>query len=233
MSEPVTVRIGDFLPSKHGFRFCNDFPCGPVVTMRLPWFGAIPFGNASAGLCGGMAFCVRDFYETGRAVPEEPGCPELGSPFFNYLVRRLWDSFRLPGGPIRYFTWMRLSDDNIWHRTLSLGWPQVKRDLDRGRLAPLGFNRHRSRNPMHLGHNHQVLAYGYDWDRASGDVKLYLYDPNYANEDGLHFAFNVRPGGQRGMTYSRGDTVRGFFHTPYKPPGFAWCSYLFGLHQPL
>src|SRR5262249_7242876 len=141
-------------------------------------------------------------------------------------------SFRLPGGPFRYYSWMRLSDEKIWGRTLHEGWPQLKRELDLGELAPLGFNRYRSHNPTNLGHNHQVLAYGYEWDRTAGDVRLRIYDPDFPGEDNLTLSFNVKDveGGRR-IVYSKGATVRGFSHTPYRPPGFAWCSYLFGLHQ--
>ena len=234
MSERVVVRVGDFLPSRHGFRFSNDFPSGPVVKLRLLGLPELCFGDASCGLCGGMSFAVRDYFVQGRPVPDSNKHPAPGSPLFKYLVRRLWDSFRLPGGPFRYYAWMRLPDVKIWQRTLSDSWPRVRRELDRGRLAPLGMNRYRSRNPMHLGHNHQILAYGYEWDRDSGDVLIQIYDPDYSNEDDLTFAFNVNDvEGKRGIVYSKGATVRGFFTTPYKPPGFAWCSFLFGLHCPL
>jgi hypothetical protein len=231
MSGPVAVRVRDFLPSRHGFPFSNDFPTGPVVTMRLPGLGEWPLGDATKGLCGGMAFAVRDYFEQGRSMPEGGEAPQPGSKLFNYLVRRLWDSFRLPGGPFRYFTWMGLADEVIFQRTLTHGWPYIRRELDRGKLSPLGFNRYRSRNPLRLGDNHQVLAYGYDWEPESGKVCLLLYDPDYSGRDDVTLTFHVRgPNMTQGIINSTGATVRGFFHTPYKPPGFAWCSFLFGLH---
>ena len=58
MGDRVVVRVSEFLPSRHGFRFSNDFPCGPVVTMRIPGWGPIPFGNAACGLCGGMSLSL-------------------------------------------------------------------------------------------------------------------------------------------------------------------------------
>ncbi len=225
----ATVRIGDFLPSRHGFRFSNDFPCGPVVTLRLPGL-TLPFGDASQGLCGGMAFAARDYFDQQRPIPKPDTPPAPGSPLFNYLVRRLWDSFHLPGGPIRYYAWMRMSNERILQKTLLEGWPRVRSELDRGRLAPLGFNRYRSRNPLRLGDNHQVLAYGYDWQPDSGRVVLRLYDPNYALSDDVTLTFHVRGAeAEAGIVCSKGDTVRGFFHTPYRPPGFAWFSSLMGL----
>lgn len=232
MSEKKQVRIEGFLPSTHGFRFSNDFPCGPVVTMCLPGLRTLCFGDASCGLCGGMSFAVRDYFDEKRTVPESEEHPASGSELFNYLVRRLWDSFRLPGGPVRYYTWMRLSDEAILEKTLREGWPRIREELDRGKLSALGFNRYRSSNPMNLGHNHQVLAYGYDWDSETNRVDLYIYDPDYSGRDDITLTFHLSgPEKAKGIVNSTGATVRGFFHTPYKPPKFAWLSYLFGLHH--
>ncbi len=229
-SEPQSVRVGDFLPSVHGFRFDNDFPSGPYAYLRLPGL-ALPIGDAINGLCGGMAFAARDYFEQGLSIPDTEEAPSPGSPLFNYLVRRLWDSFRLPGGPFRYYAWMGLSDEAIFRRTLREGWPRVRAELDRGRLAPLGFNRYRSRNPLKLGHNHQVLACGYDYDPETARVVLHIYDPDYARRDDITLTFHVAgPGMAEGIVNSTGASVRGFFHTPYRPPGFAWLSFLMGLH---
>lgn len=225
----ATYSVPDFLPSRHGFQFDNCFPCGPVVTMRLPLLGTVPLGNASNGLCGGMIFAVRDCFEAKLPIPPqvEPPCP--GQPLFNYLVRRLWDSFRLPGGPMRYYRWMGLSDRVIFERTLHESWPRLRAELDRGKLVPLGLIRPHSRNPLRLGENHQVLAHGYTLDRDSSDLTVHLYDPNWAKDDEVRLT--VQP--HRGViTASTGETVRGFFPTYYRPPGFAWCSYLMGLHCP-
>jgi hypothetical protein len=228
-SESVTVRVGDFLPSRHGFRFDNSFPSGPVVSLGLPGL-SLPIGDASNGLCGGMSFAVRDFFELQQSIPGRDTPPACGSELFNYLVCRLWDSFCLPGGPFRYYAWMGMSDERILKKTLREGWPRVRGELDRGRLAPLGFNRYRSRNPLRLGDNHQVLSYGYDWNPDSGRVVLHLYDPNYALADDVTFTFHVRgPEAAAGIVCSKGDIVRGFFHTPYRPPGFAWLGSLLGL----
>jgi hypothetical protein len=225
MSGLTRVRIGEFLPSRHGFPFSNDFPKGPVVTLRLPGMREWPLGDATKGLCGGMAFAVRDYFEQGGKAPGSDEPPEPGSKLFNYLVRRLWDSFRLPGGPFRYYAWMGLPDEVILERTLAEGWPRIRTELDRGKLSPLGFNRYRSRNPLKLGDNHQVLAYGYDWDRATDRVSLYIYDPDHPGRDDITLTFHLSgPERGRGIVNSTGATVRGFFHTPYKPPGFAWCS---------
>src|SRR5436190_19892466 len=101
-----SVRVEGFLPGKHGFRFSNSFPAGPLVTVRLPGLGPVPLGNASQGLCGGMVFAARDYFEAGTPIPDCEEPPATGSLLFDYLVRRLWDRFRLPCGPFRYYAWM-------------------------------------------------------------------------------------------------------------------------------
>ena len=40
----------------------------------------------------GMAFAARDYFDQSAAIPETAAPPDPGSPLFNYLVRRLWDS---------------------------------------------------------------------------------------------------------------------------------------------
>lgn len=232
MNEKQHVCVEGFLPSRNGFCFSNDFPCGPVVTMCLPGIPQLCFGNASCGLCGGMSFAARDYFDENLPIPDNDTHPASGSQLFDYLARRLWDSFRLPGGPFRYYTWMRLSDEAILQRTLKEGWPRVRDELDRGNLSALGFNRYRSSNPMNLGHNHQVLAYGYDGDPETSRVDLHIYDPDYSGRDDIILTFHLSgPEKSKGIVNSTGEPVRGFFHTVYKPPGFAWLSYLFGLHH--
>jgi hypothetical protein len=224
-----SVRVREFVPSRHGFPFSNFFPCGPVCTMRLPFVGCVSIGNASRGLCGGMAFAVRDFFESSKPPPEGGEPPQPGTPFFKYLVRRLWDSFRLPAGPFKYFHLMRQSDRAIFRQTYDREWPRVKAELNRGRLSAIGFNRYRSYNPMRLGDNHHVLVYGYDWTPGTGEVVLHVYDPNYGGQDDLTITLRPDPDGGGRVVYSTGEEARGFLHTPYSPPRFAWGAYWFGL----
>jgi hypothetical protein len=221
--------VPGFLPSIWGLRFTNHFPPGPVLVLPLRGARRLAIGDASNGLCGGMVFTVRDYFEAGQRPPDDDEPPGWGSPLFHYLVRRLFDSFRLPSGPVKYYTWMTLPEHDTWyargllHRTFREEWPRLRAEIDRGRLAALGFIRHRSANPFRLGENHQVMAYGYTRS-ATGEVALRIYDPNHGPCDDLTMTFDPSAAaGPGSICYSTGECVRGFFHTPFRRPFFGGC----------
>jgi len=206
----ASARVPGFLPSTCGFRFANFFPPQPLFRLAR-----LPIGNASRGLCGGMVFAAYDFFERGCPPPDDREPPDHGSPLFSYLVRRLFQSFHLPWGPLRYYRWMAAGDDLLLRHTVRHEWPRVRRELDAGRLTPLGLIRTRSRNPLRLGENHQVLAYGYGLHEPSGSLLLAVYDPNHPGRDDLTLALDLRA--PSGVVSSSGEPFRGFFHTPYRP----------------
>ncbi len=221
--ETIDQRVPGFLPSVWGLRFTNHFPPGPVLALPLPGARRLVIGDASRGLCGGMVFTVRDYFEAGRLPPADAEPPGWDSPLFHYLVRRLLDSFRLPLGPLKYYAWMTLPDHDTWYargllqRTFREEWPRIRAEIDRGRLAPLGFIRHRSANPFRLGQNHQVMAYGYTRSGTTGAVSLRIYDPNHGPRDDLTMRFDPSAvPGTGAICYSTGECVRGFFHTPLR-----------------
>jgi hypothetical protein len=217
-----SVRVPGFLPSRRGLHFPNRFPRAPVLELRLGPVG-LPVGDAADGLCGGMVFAVRDLFEAGRLPPERRDPPPSGSPLFRYLVRRLFASFDLPWGPLRYLLWQALPTADgpfglpgLWRRTARREWPKVRADLEAGRLSPLGLVRPRSLNPLVVGRNHQVLAYGYDLDEERGRVAVLVYDPNHPDEDGLALTLDLT-GRDLRIGYVPGEApVRGFFRTPYR-----------------
>jgi len=199
----ASVGVPGFLPSTSGFRFPNRFPHVPVRRIGVPGVLDIPIGDASDGLCGGMAFAARDYFEAGRPPPTDPDPPAEGTPLFDYLVERLFDSFGLPLGPGRYLGLMSpaLPDGDpflarlglaphgrAW-RTIREEWPRVRAEIDRGRPAPLGLVRVKSWSPIDLKQNHQVLAYGYELD---GDrLLIRIYDPNHPGDDGVSLSLDV------------------------------------------
>src|SRR5438094_3643656 len=166
-----------------------------------------------------MAFAARDFFEARVDPPagEDPPLPE--SPLFNYLVDRLIDSLDAPNGPLRYFQWMSLPDEDTWLgrglRSMSLReeWPQIKKDIDQGHPVPLGLIRAHSHDPRDLGTNHQVLCHGYETDVTDQLDRLVVYDPNHPRER-VVLTVDRSFGGER-LLYSTGEPTRGFFRSRY------------------
>ena len=112
----IEVTVPGFTPSINGLHFVNSFPSEPVVNVTVPLFGTIPIGDASGGLCGGMAFTVRDVFETKGMKPladtTPPGRqPGPDTPLFKYIAGRLIDSFDLSrAGFMKYYAWMTTPD---------------------------------------------------------------------------------------------------------------------------
>jgi hypothetical protein len=225
------VLVPGFLPSTAGFRFPNRFPRVPVRRIGIPGLVSVPIGDASNGLCGGMAYAARDYFEAGRPPPPDTDPPEQGSPMFRYIVRRLFDSFSLPWGPARYLELMNpslpdgdgllarlgiLPHGRAW-RMIREEWPTIRADIDAGKPSPLGLVRIRSRNPFDLKYNHQVLAYGYDV--AGETLRLRVYDPNRPGDDGLSLSLSLADPHRPTPVVSAGlgrETIS-FFRTEYRP----------------
>lgn len=193
-----------FLPSTHGLHFPNRFPSGPTLRVGFldpRWVGV---GDASAGLCGGMSWLVRERFEAGLAVPADRSAPENGSPLFRALVRRQVRSLDWFRGPLRFW-WMGARGAS-WacRRTLDVEVPRIRATLDAGRLAQVGLVRHTGWNPWHLKQSHQVLAWGYAVDDATGVVTLRLYDPNWPDRDDVTALITGE-----GLAQTTGESVRG------------------------
>jgi hypothetical protein len=220
--------VPGFLPSRFGLHFPNEFPQVPVRRIGIPGVISIPIGDASDGLCGGMAFAARDYFEAGRAPPPDT-TPPAGGPLFDYLVTRLFASFGLPFGPVRYLELMNPSlpdgetvlsrfglapHGRAW-RTIRVEWPRIKADIDAARPSPLGLVKVKSRSPLDLKQNHQVLAYGYVLD--GNRLSLRIYDPNHPDRDDVSISLDLsNPAQPQGVTTSPpGRPVLAFFRVNY------------------
>jgi hypothetical protein len=234
--------VPGFLPSVHGFRFANAFPPGPTV--RLGPFDTRPlgFGDAAAGLCGGMALTVRDLFEAGVAAPSDTGPPANGSPRFDSLVRRQVESIDWLRVPLRYFELQALRPDPPGGAFRLIGreparvvallgeWPQIRRDIDAGHPPVVGLVRWSGLSPWALTRNHQVLAHAYEADE--GMVRIRVYDPNHPGRDDVELRVTIdadeaRPWRDRiRLAQSTGEPLLGFFRQPYPPPRTvrAWRS---------
>ncbi|MFL6136675.1 MAG: hypothetical protein ACJ74O_02615 [Frankiaceae bacterium] len=219
--------IRDFLPSTHGLRFPNSWPAGtPDVVVHVPIVGAVSLGDASNGLCGGMAFTAADLYVAGRQPPAQASAPAGQSPLFNYVMDRLLASFHVPGGILTYYYWANapdhdtgfgpLSRPGLARMTIHDQIPRITDDLDSGRPVPLGLVTVRSLNPGDLRHCHQVLAYGYEW--SGSRITIHVYDPNQPGNDDVTIALDTSSPSRTTPIEStvHCDPIRGFFRTTYE-----------------
>lgn len=214
----VTRVVPGFLPSTSGFKFANSFPPNSPHLSFTVLGATLGIGDAANGLCGGMVYAARDYFQAGMAPPANTVAPVNGV-LFDHLVQRLWHSFSLPGGPLRYLELMRTSTTpaQLAHATLAQAWPQVQADIDAGRLSPLGLIMVRSDDATQMGLNHQVLAYGYS--QNGHDVVLRLYDPNNPGIDDVSLSFStfsptsVNP---RHSHRTDGAVVHAFFRHDYQ-----------------
>ncbi len=226
----ATGMLEGFLPSTSGFRFANSFPHVPVRRIGIPGVISVPIGDASNGLCGGMAFAARDYFEAGRPPPNDTTAPRKG-PLFDYLVDRLFDSFNLPLGPVWYLELMNplLPDgETVWSRlglaphgrawrTVKEEWPKVRAEIDAGHPCPLGLVRMKSTNPFDLKENHQVLAYGYHL--VGNSLNLHLYDPNQPGRDDVTMTLSLASSTRAAdlTVFPPGPTVFAVFQVAYQP----------------
>lgn len=215
--------VPGFIASVNGFHFQNDYSSGtPDITIPTP-FGPVGLGDASNGLCGGFVFAVTDFFIAGLPPLQNLTKPSGGSPLFDYIVTRLLDSFNGPGLIAKYYSWMARPSHNtlLWGPgTTQLtidSWPSIKGLLDAGSLVPLACIIPQSASPFDLGANHQVIAYGYDFN-ADSTVTIRVYDPNTspADADDVRITFNPTDHTvPLSDNISVDSAVRGVFPVPY------------------
>jgi hypothetical protein len=188
----------------------------------------ITIGDASKGMCGGMVYAVRDFFEQGLPISSITSAPPSGK-LFDFICRRLYDSFNLPTGPLKYYRIMNplLPDGESYLGRLGLSgrsrswkmireeWPKIKMTIDNNKLSTIALVQVKSSNPMDLGENHQVLVYGYDLD--GDNLTLRIYDPNFACNDNVTISLNIS-NPKQAVTVSRhpaGSPLYCFFETNY------------------
>jgi hypothetical protein len=230
----VSNQVAGFTPSVNGFHFVNSWPSEPDIVVNVPPFGNVAIGDASNGLCGGMVFAVRDFFEAHLPIVPDTTPPAAQSPLFNYIVGRLFDSFNIPAGVLEYYSWMNTPDNDttVWFvirhgvawMTIEEEWPIIRATIDSGHPCPLGLVTVSGTDPTLLGHNHQVMAYAYELDNAS-NLTIKVYDPNTspASADQVQMSLNIsNPSHPTPISHNIaiGLPVRGFFHVDY------------GLHDP-
>lgn len=201
-----------FLPSKHGWKFDNDWPHQPDIIVELPLVGKVGIGDAANGLCGGMVYSALDYYLAGRPVPELTSPPASESATFKHIYRRLFDSFDIPWTAVKYYAWMGCpSDEALGHSTYLEAVRLMT--LIETHPVPLGMIRHYTKNPFRLGENHQILAYRLVPKGDGTTIHIGVYDPNYSMRDDIELVFDAK---KLTLEHSEDGPQRGFFITPYR-----------------
>ncbi len=224
--------VPHFRPSVNGFRFTNSFPPAPTIRLDLGLAGRVGLGNASQGMCGGMVFGARDFFQAALPLPTDDRPPAQGTALFDFIAARLLDSFNGPGGISQYAQWMLMpsADMNLFFltrrgtfaRSVLSSWPTVRADIDAGLPSPLALVTVHTADLSKIGRCHQVLAYGYSVDNA-GAVVLDVYDPNTGPDsaDDVHISFDAAdPHHVSPITHNiniDGTTLHGFFRSSFTP----------------
>jgi hypothetical protein len=177
-----------------------------------------------------MVFAALDYFTAGRPVPRVDR-PAEGTPLYDFIARRLIDSFDLPAGPLKYLDYMdpsRRDRDNWWSwltrrrgrdwLMLEREWPRLRERLDQG-PCPVAWVHVRSVEPSDLGENHVVLAYRYAIDGPVATV--YVYNPNVVGPSSDAQSFSFRIDSTRALdrvTRSHGGkAILCFFPLPYRP----------------
>lgn len=199
---PAGMFETDFLPTRDGFKFKNEWTNTPYSIPPLR--GSLldkKYGNADKGLCGGMVLGALDYFAAGQEIPQMDTAPAgERDPLFLYLVNRLFDTFSVNSVSLLLKLMNPLypdTDENVLS-TFGLAdgraavmanqeWPLIRGDINSGRPSPVCIVTVKSANPFDLGKCHQVLAYAYE--AAGHDVTLHVYDPNSPGGDKVHMKF--------------------------------------------
>lgn len=228
----ISKRVDDFVPSKSGLPFANNYPPGtkwPVVD--LPIVGKLLAADAGNGLCGGFGFAVVDMFLSSPRIepPADPARPDPRSPRFDYLTHRLLDSFNgaLPYGTIlKVVDWIQTPTTDgflrhgVGHMTAADEWPGIKRDIDSNRPSPIvlvgppksGLGDVAAIKKA-ISNSHQIVVCGYDL--GPSEVTLHVYDPNSPGQDEATITVQLAHPEQPITTVNMGRDIRGIFRSHY------------------
>ncbi|MBZ5657073.1 MAG: hypothetical protein LAO56_17540 [Acidobacteriia bacterium] len=241
----ATIKVvPGFSPSTSGFHFANAFPSVPLLTINVLGQN-IPIGDASNGLCGGMVFAVRDFFESGVSMWPDTTPPSSGT-LFDYIVNRLFDSFDLvlppPPPPPPFITptppfgpgpatYMWLMDPGLPdHETVASNtglaphgraWVMVMEEWPKIQ-ADIDNG---VLSPLGLLEIKSLdptqmgknhQVLAYGYKLNGTDLDIHVYDPNHPDDNTVKLSLSIAdPQHTTTLTYSTGETILCFFRTFY------------------
>ena len=223
---PSALLDTGFRPSVHGWRFSNSAWPKRVANAQIPLpFGLkVGIGDASDGMCGGMAYAAIDYFLAGEPIPRRATAPQsLADPDFALISRRLYDSFHLAdvlgnSALHRYLGYMAAPAQRQAQVMAHEAVPAVRARIAAGEPAALGVICARSANVLggvaKLGRNHQVVAY--DYRRDGPRITLGVYDPNLPGRDDVSITVDADTGA---ITHNISiSPVHMFFDSGYAAP---------------
>jgi hypothetical protein len=206
--------VSGFLPSRHGFRFANRWHAAPARMWDLGLV-QVGIGDVSRGLCGGMVYVARDRFEQGGLALTATEPPEPGTPLFDEIVHRQFDSFGpLWTVPLRFWLAALGPQAARDRETVHGAWPAIRADIDCGVPSMIGLIRSATANPLASNLGHQVV--GFRYDVTPSRVAIGVYDPNHPGDDGVTIGFEAAAGGQLRLSQSTGEPVLGLLHLPWR-----------------
>ncbi len=174
------------------FKFANGFNTNIYDPKGIVTWNYIPVGHASFGLCGGMVYAARDYYEAHVALPQ---CEELdlSSSLGDFIKKRQVDSVINTTDLFTYSLQTISGDRNSDYAMCVTEWSKIKATIDGNHPATLGLILTKSYNPLDITKNHQILAYSYSIiDEDIGrKISIGFYDPIYPKRNDLLLEFNV------------------------------------------
>lgn len=177
MSSRLSLRVKEFSPRKHAFKFPNHFKFSKIVPdLGLDLDSKV--GDSAYGLCGGIVHCAHEMFLHKEPIPSITREPTLTDPIYYYVTHGLLDSF---GPGLRD---MRKMIDYHELRNGKTKLPKITKAqlfilkilLKQNKLAQLMLVYH-TEGEDKAWNNHQVLAYGLD--EKDGKGKILIYDPNF------------------------------------------------------
>ncbi len=224
-----------FKPSIHGWPFGNNWDW----TIKFP-FPEFDINLNGIGFCGGMCWTALDRFYSGIPIERDTKAPSSRTSLYKEILKVQVASVADVGKLSKMYEWQmspRLSGhfgnphQSLGTRTL-LEWNNVKMFLNPPSgphySKPVTLTLIRTANdydPAHLVQHHRVIAYGFEerelrvGEYIRGEindqirhVKLYIYDPNYKNDDDVYLTFYTNCGDDWiSLNHSKGDRATGFF----------------------
>lgn len=173
------LKVKDYNPVKHGFKFTNSFPVRILQGLDKKGLDKELADkiseNTKYGLCGGMALASHEMFLYNLKVPTRESIPNIEDPLYYYLVDALMDSFGdRKRNVVKLKSWHIKPEAELQRLSYAelLG---VKQALSAGKPVQLMLL-YNIKGKGRLWDNHQVLAYGLQESKGKGYIQI--YDPN-------------------------------------------------------